>query len=65
MVMACREVGEGSGAVREGGVGCFWVDLELLPRAVDTCAPKFVVVGGTDRVSAGGWGPGVGATYAG
>ena len=46
-------------------MGCFWVDLELLPRAVDTCAPKFVVVGGANRVSAGGWGPGGGATYAG
>lgn len=51
------------------GVGMVWGvygwTVKPLPGAVDTCAPKFVVAGDTVRVFAGGWGPGVGATYAG
>ena len=45
--------------------GVFGWTVKPLPGAVDTCAPKFVVVGDTVRAFAGGWGAGVGAAYAG
>jgi len=45
--------------------GVFGWTLNPLPGAVEAGAPKFVVVGDTGRIFAGGWGGGVGARYAG